>query len=144
MSGTAHDTFGWDALQAELTVDEGRNLRLYVDSRGYASIGIGRNLTSNGITAAECEAMFQHDVDEAVADLDHFIPWWRTLPPARQRVMVNLTFNMGWPTLSTFRRFLARMEQQDWAGAAAELRASQWWHQVGERGPRMVARLVGD
>ena len=35
--------------------------------------------------------------------------------------MVNLCFNMGWATLSTFRNFLAAMQAGHWEAAAAEL-----------------------
>jgi lysozyme len=47
------------------------------------------------------------DVAKAEALFDAHAPWWRSLNDARQDVMVNLCFNMGWGDgshgLSSFR-----------------------------------------
>lgn len=136
--------FDMAKLTAELATDEGMVLKPYVDTRGKITIGIGRNLTDNGITAVECSDMLAHDIQTACDDLDRHALWWRHLPPAQQRVMINLSFNMGWPTLAGFRHFLAAMEARDWTEAANQLRNSLWWRQVGTRGPRIAARLMGD
>jgi GH24 family phage-related lysozyme (muramidase) len=136
------DTFDAAALRAALTLDEGRKAFPYSDSRGFLSIGIGRNLTGVGLSGAEIDYLFGNDVAEACAVLDAKIPWWRALPPAQQRVMINLCFNMGWTTFSGFGRFLAAMQAQSWARAAGELADSLWYRQVGTRGPRMIARLT--
>jgi lysozyme len=77
-----------------------------------------------------------------LATLNAAIPWWGSLPDQAQRVMANLCFNMGWKTLATFRQFLAAMQAHDWQRAAQELKNSKWWGQVGERGPRIVQRLL--
>lgn len=138
--------FSYDAMVNELEIDEGTRLRLYTDTSRSPnmSIGTGRNLTANGISRDECELMLHNDITRAVASLDRVLPWWRGLPPAHARVMVNLTFNMGIGGLQTFRVFLAAMNRHDWQAAAAALRDSEWFKQVGSRGPRMIARLIGD
>ena len=131
------------ALMAELTEDEGCSPRLYVDTRGNYSIGVGHNLEAAGLCQAAIDAQLVHDICIATNALNADAPWWRTLPDPQQRVMVNLCFNMGWATLSTFRNFLAAMQAGHWEAAAAELQNSRWWDQVGQRGPRMVRRLLG-
>lgn len=147
------DTFGVAALTAELEQDEGRMLRLYFDSRGIGSIGIGRNLVSRGISPTECNFLLYNDLMNASVALDTYAAWWRKLKPNEQRVMLNLCFNLGWYGLAEFRRFLGYMQQLPampegdgrtacLANAGEELRASAWWREVGERGPRMIARLT--
>lgn len=136
------DTFDPVALRAELTLDEGRKYYPYTDSRGCLSIGIGRNLTGVGISAAEIDFLFANDTAESCAMLDQKVQWWRSLPPAQQRVMINLCFNLGWPKFAQFQKFLAAMQAGSWAGAASELADSLWYGQVGLRGPRMIARLT--
>lgn len=131
------------AMRAELSQDEGRKLKVYLDSMGIPSIGVGRNLRDTGISDAECDAMLDNDIDRMMATLDREAAWWRRLPEQQRRVMVNLCFNMGWGTLVTFRHFLAAMQLGEWENAADALQDSRWWHEVGERGPRMVARLTG-
>lgn len=132
-----------DRLAGDLEADEGRRLMPYLDTTGHLTIGVGHNLR-NGISSRACDLILQDDIDATVADLDANAAWWRRLPEPKARVLANLCFNMGWPVLATFRRFLAAMEAGEWATAADELRDSTWWGQVGERGPRTVARLTGD
>lgn len=137
------DTFDLAALTAELTQDEGRRDKPYVDTTGHTTIGIGRNISSKGLSDPEIDFLFANDVAACVGTLDHEIPWWRDLPAPQQRVMLNMCFNLGWTKLSEFRHFLAAMMDHDWPDAAGDLEDSLWFSQVGDRGPRMVARLVG-
>lgn len=136
------DTYDDAALQAELTLDEARKPFPYTDSRGFLSIAIGRNLTGVGLRPNEIDLMFRNDVADRCATLDAKVPWWRDLPPAQQRVMINLAFNMGWGKFSEFVKFLAAMQSHSWQLAAAELKDSDWYGQVGVRGPRMILRLI--
>jgi lysozyme len=137
------DTYDGAQLLAELTEDEGKRVHGYVDTRGNITVGIGRNLTGSCLSDDEIMLLYDNDVAAAAGALDFSAPWWRSLPANAQRVMVNLCFNMGWATLSGFHLFLHAMQTGDWAGAAAQLKNSAWWAEVGERGPRMVARLLG-
>lgn len=137
------DTFGLAALTDELTEDEGREPIPYIDTRGHLTGGVGRNL-GKGFCDTEIDLMFANDVASCLTDLDAHVAWWRTLPQVKQRVMVNLMFNMGWPVLSQFEKFLTAMRLANWPEAAAQLRNSKWWRQVGDRGPRVVARLLAD
>lgn len=137
------DTFDLVLLTSELTTDEGRMNKVYYDSRGIPSIGIGRNLVGVGLRDNEIDYLFQNDVVYVCGILDRAYPWWRSLPPSQQRVMVNLAFNLGEYTLAQFVRFLAAMKVHDFITAASELRNSAWFKEVGLRGPRMIARLLG-
>jgi hypothetical protein len=55
--------------------------------------------------------------------------------------MINLCF-MGWGSFSQFVRFFAAMQSANWQAAANEIRTSRWYQQVGDRGPRVIARLL--
>lgn len=137
------DTFDMQTLTAELTTDEGKRNRVYADTLGLMTIGIGRELTHKGISDAEIQILFNNDVEACCAIMDQEIPWWRNLPANQQRVMINLCF-MGWGSFRQFTKFLAAIRAGQLNDAAAELQNSQWWRQVGERGPRVVARLLGE
>jgi lysozyme len=135
------DTFDLDETQRELTQDEGRRAYPYTDTKGYLSIGVGRNLTGRGLSADEIDLMLANDIADAAAIMDHNIPWWRNLPPAQQRVMINLCF-MGWGSFSQFVHFFTAMKSGNRLVAADEIKNSRWYQQVGDRGPRVVARLL--
>ena len=94
------------ALKAELMRDEGRKYRIYTDTVGKVSGGIGRNLTDKGFRDNEIDLMYENDRAETEAWLDRNLPWWRALDPVRQRVMMNMAFNMQGKLLG-FRNFLA-------------------------------------
>lgn len=72
--------------------------------------------------------------------LDRIIPKWKTLPVFAQTVLANMAFNLGTrlipfgPTLATFAR-------GDFKAAAARLRRTLWFKQVGNRSEELVKRL---
>ena len=59
----------------------------------------------------------------------------------RQDVMVELVFNMGIGTLSTFVNTLRAVEAHNWPMASAGLLASKWAGQVGARATRLAAMM---
>ncbi|MCR1770736.1 glycoside hydrolase family protein [Burkholderia glumae] len=134
------NTFDEAALIWELTRDEGRRLKPYVDTVGKITIGVGRNLTDVGISDDECDLLLTHDVASAVAWLDAELPWWCRLDPVRQRVVVNMAFNLG-AKLLTFKNTLGAMERGDYAVAAAGMLASKWARQVGARADRLAGMM---
>lgn len=129
-------------LRAELVEDEGSRSRAYTDTRGNVTVGIGRNLTGKGLSMGEIDFLYINDVSDCCTSLDTNVGWWRDLADAQQRVMLNLCFNMGWQGLNEFKNFLYYMQRHEFSNAAVELQNSDWWHEIGERGPRMVARLL--
>ncbi|WP_272544494.1 glycoside hydrolase family protein [Burkholderia cepacia] len=127
-------------LKAELTRDEDRRYRIYTDTVGKVSGGIGRNLTDKGFRDNEIDLMYQNDIAETEAWLDRALPWWRSLDPVRQRVMMNMAFNMQGRLLG-FRNFLAAAQRGDWGSAATEMLDSLWARQVGDRAKRLASMM---
>lgn len=128
-------------LIAELVRDEGRRLMPYVDTAGKITIGVGRNLTDLGISLGECAAMLDKDIARAELGLDHALPWWRELDGVRQRVLLNMAFNLGLVGLSSFRATLGAIKEARFTDAAAGMQASLWARQVGRRAERL-ARMM--
>lgn len=139
-----NDTFCLSVLRSDLTTDEGYSALPYQDTAipPNITIGVGRNLTIVGVSTDEVTLMLNNDIMRAASSLDQDYPWWRTLPQGAQRVMLNLVFNMGAKTFSTFVNFLEMMRTRNWSGAIRELKSSKWYTEVGERGPRMCTRLA--
>lgn len=126
-----------DLLRAELTRDEGLRLKPYLDSVGKWTIGIGRNLDDVGISRDEAETLLAHDIASAMDQLDRALPWWRDLDEVRQRVLVNMTFNMGIAKLLTFRNTLRLVKAGEYGAASAAMMESLWARQVGPRARRL-------
>ena len=127
-------------LKAELSLDEGLKNMIYVYTVGKVSGGIGRNLTDKGFRDNEIDLMYQNDVAETEGWLDRNLSWWRSLDPVRQRVMMNMAFNMQGKLL-TFINTLAAIKRGDYAAAAAGMLDSLWARQVGARATRLAEMM---
>jgi lysozyme len=132
-----------DLLVADLRRDEGVRLTAYVDSVGKITIGVGRNLTDVGISAAECEMLLAADIDRVMSDLDARLPWWRTLDEDRQGVLANMCFNLGINGLLQFKTTLGAIQAHNWLAAAEGMMRSKWAQQVGPRAQRLADRMAG-
>lgn len=159
------------ALEAELKRDEGFKLRVYRCTANKLSIGIGRNLEARrrckdgsfavgitpgetaklgctvasaiakGITAEQASGLFFNDIEGCEADLDYRTPWWRKMSDARQRVLLNMCFNMGIDVLLQFKNTLGMMAAGRYSEAAKGMLASKWARQVGARADRLAAMM---
>jgi lysozyme len=149
---TAAESYDRQLLEDELGRDEGKRLKAYKDTVGKWTIGIGRNLDDvgaapltrtvadilkNGITEAEQDLLFDYDIARTVKDLDRKLPWWRKLDPVRQRVMINMCFNLGITGLCGFVNTLKAIERGDYSDAANRMLQSKWARQVGMRSNRL-------
>lgn len=119
-------------LLEQLQRHEGLRLKPYRDTVGKLTIGYGRNLDDRGITEEEAGFMLDNDIDLVVAELER-MPLFLSLSPVRKVVLANMAFNMGMPTLLTFRRMLGALAEKDWDRAAKEMMDSKWARQVGSR-----------
>lgn len=154
-------------LDSQLMLDEGLRLKAYRDTRGFLTVGVGRNLDANPLSGPELaivghdarklpithdQAVFllHNDEMKSISLLTEHAAWWSLLSDVRARVMVDLVFNMGWRSadgkhgLSTFQHFLADMACRAFDSAADDLKSSAWYNQVGNRGPRLVAMVRTD
>ncbi|NKF53234.1 lysozyme [Ralstonia solanacearum] len=131
----------YDALKAQLAVDEGTRRYRYKDSRGFMTIGRGHNIDADPhypytvadepLTDAQIESLENRDIAIAVGALDEYANWWRAMDEMRQTVLANMCFNMGWGKLSQFKNTLDAMHFGKYDLAAAGMRASRWYAQVG-------------
>lgn len=131
-------SYSINALIFELKRDEGVVLKPYKDSVGKLSVGVGRNLDDRGITQDEAEYMLQNDLALAEHELDGLFPKWRQLSDARQRVLMNMMFNMGRTRLSGFVKMWAAIAAGRFDDAATEMLDSKWATQVGARAQRLA------
>ena len=135
-------TVNREELIKELKRDEGVVLTLYKCSADKNTIGVGRNLDDRGITEEESDFLLSNDIDLCKAELEAIFAWFTNLTDARQRVMVNMCFNLGLSRLLGFKKFLAAMEVADWDKAGKEMLDSKWSRQVGARSTRLRDLLL--
>lgn len=129
-------------MKDELTRDEALKLKPYRDTKGKLTIGIGRNLDDVGITAGEADFLLTNDIANAMQSLDMALPWWKNLSEARQRGLLNMTFNMGLHKVMEFTNMLAALKSGDWATASSESLNSDWAREVGNRAQRIAVQFA--
>lgn len=116
---------------------EGRRNVAYKDTKGIWTVGVGHNLLTP-ISEKAIDVILLDDLAVVEANLNNFLPWWTQHNNARQLAMIDLCFNLGVSRLLGFRKALNAWLNQDYEGAARELKDSAWFAQVGTRGPRIV------
>lgn len=134
-------------LVTELRRDEGVRYRPYLDTAKppKRTVGVGHNMDAKPLPAgwvfpltdAQVNQLLMGDLQEVYAGLDAKLPWWRSLDEVRQRVLANMAFNMGVAGLLGFPRMLAAAQGGNYAGAAAQMKDSLWYKQVGDRAERL-------
>lgn len=73
--------------------------------------------------------------------LDKLVPNWLTLPAVVRTVLANMAFNLGEQRLTKFRPTLNLIAKGDFDGAAARLKRTAWYKQVGIRAHELIHRL---
>ena len=125
-------------LKKELSRDEGVRPHIYKDSLGIPSIGIGHNLRNGPLSQRVIDMIYEEDVATAIAELDKHLPWYIQLSDARQRVLVNMCFNLGITKLLKFKATLSALQSGAWDRASAGMLSSLWARQVGQRAVRLA------
>jgi lysozyme len=120
-----------------LQLHEGLRLKPYECTAGKITIGYGRNLDDNGISEDEANAFLDHDIDSVCIRLEQQ-DFWPNLCAARQAVLIDMCFNLGWPRLSGFRKMLGYVRVADYKAASSEMLDSKWAVQVGERAKKLA------
>jgi lysozyme len=124
-------------LDRDLARDEGVRSKLYQDSLGIASIGIGRNLAAVGLRESEIQFLYQNDRRETLELLDRLLPWWNALPEPAARGLANMAFCLNHKILG-FAKMLDALQKRDGERAAAELLDSAFARQTGARAERIA------
>lgn len=125
-------------LSKQLEIDEGRRRRLYKDTVGKLTIGVGRNIEDRGLRDDEIDLMLSNDIDEAIGIARALLPNFDKLDDVRQEVVTNMALNLGMTRLGGFKQFLAALMRFDFQRATAEMMGSKWYDQVGDRGKRLA------
>lgn len=92
-------------------------------------------------TQDQADAALLADIAEVKRELDVELPWWRVLNDARQDVLCNLCFNLGWHRLSGFHHMLAFLDGGDYVNAAGELLCSKAAEELPRRYQRLAVQL---
>lgn len=133
-----------EKLKDQLILHEGLELKTYQCSAGYITLGVGRNVEELGITEDEARYLLDNDILRVSKELDDNLPWWRDLSEVRQRVFVDMVFNLGISRFLNFKLAIGAAEEERWDDCASEMLSSRWADQVGQRAHRLAKAMIED
>ena len=128
------------SIEEQLVLHEGLRLKPYRDTVGKLTIGVGRNLDDVGITRAEAFFLLANDIEAVTGQLEKY-GWYKLLDPVRQKVIVDMAFNLGMAGLLKFQKMITAIGCMDYGGAADEMLDSRWARQVGKRAQRLAEMM---
>ena len=141
-----------------LSLNEGNKPKVYKDSKGNRTIGIGFNLEDAAnrkflkregidinelfdgrkLSENETRTLYNHSLTQAFKDAQSYDPNFAKRPEAVKMTLVDMAFNLGLTRLNKFKDMKAGLMNNDYNVAADEMVDSNWYKQVKSRGPRMV------
>ena len=130
------------SLEDQLIDHEGLELKPYQCTADKLTIGVGRNIEDRGITEDEARYLLKNDIKIVEDELLEKKPVVAGLDAVRQRVLVDMGFNLGIPTLLKFQNMWAAIEEEDFQTAADEAMDSRWAKQVGRRAERLCQAMA--
>lgn len=138
-------------IEEQLILHEGLRERAYIDTLGNWTVGVGYNLSARGIAPLrrllgrafpatfsrvvlsrdEALTVLLADIKRVETSVRKAWPYYDKLSPIRQRVALDMAFNLG-HRAAGFKRAIAAAEREDWPGVVSELYKSRWAYQVGD------------
>ena len=152
-------------LTAMLIKHEGKKAKVYTDTQGHPTIGVGFNLDrrdarakiealgldydkvkagTQTLSEPNIMSLLSDDMDTAIAGCQAVFPRFTDLSDVRQRVLADMMFNLGKAKFAGFTKLIAAVNAANFAQAAAEMKDSAWYRQVGTRGKTLVMMMQTD
>ena len=135
----------------QLSRHEGVRNKVYLDSKGIPTVGIGFNLQDpanrrilaqygitnetlkSGLSDRQIKMLFEESLKRAKLDALKFLPDLYKHPVKVQNAVIDMAFNLGYPRLSKFKDFRNSLNQRNYKQASKDMLNSLWAKQVGKR-----------
>ena len=142
-----------DILRKEIEADEGCKYETYHCSEGHLTGGIGHLITEwdeeiyagpvgTSISEEQVQEWFEKDVNTAIEDCKDIFNNFDELDDEIQHVLINMSFQLGKPRLSKFKRMIAAVHDEDYREMALQMEDSRWFKQTQNRAQRLIDRVV--
>jgi lysozyme len=126
-------------LKDYIKKNEGLRLKPYRCKAKKLTIGWGRNLTDRGISQAEAEVLFEHDLTNAVADLMKVFKFRELnfLLADQQTALIDMMFNLGLTKFRKFKKMIQAVKDKNFKEAGRQIMDSKY---AREDVPKRAAR----
>ena len=144
-----------EQCKSEIKRHEGEVLKIYEDSLGYKTLGIGHLCqpedpeyaweVGTKVSQEVVDMYYEQDFKKHHEETIHVFGTEKEfylLPEVIQHVLVNMCFNLGGTRLSKFKNMLAACRKHDWAEMARQMEDSRWFNQVGRRSIELQKQVL--
>jgi len=128
-------------LENLLILHEGIRLKPYKDTKGFITIGVGRNLEGKGISKEEALYLLGNDIRECENDLRIVFPLFDTFSESRKNALISMRF-MGPGSFRTFKKMIAAIHRKDWKAASEEVLRSTYAEKDAPRRAIEIAEMI--
>lgn len=125
-------------LKTMMIAQEGYERKIYKDTRGNDTVGIG-HLCSNGFSDAVIDLIFDEDWQAHYNFLRLHYPWFSDLDENRQLALISMGFNLGDKNFEDFTGVIKAMGSKNYKLAAQEMINSVWDREVPNRVQELAA-----
>ena len=146
-----------DGYESFIFEEENLRTKVYKDSQGYTTIGVGRNLDTNplskeelqmlgknsqeevirdGITEEQAIRLFKSDLSKAYKKAEKEFKDFESLPEGAKTAIINMMYQLG--SIDKFKLFKKHINNRDWGMAAKALKKSNYYRQT----PKRVGKLI--
>jgi len=158
------------SIQEQLILHEGISLIPYKCTAGKWTIGVGKNLEDTGlyefekkrllgtyeltrqevidilqdrhITQEEALYMLDNDIRVIKAELESNYKWFNFLDEVRQKVIIDMRFNLGSAGFAGFKNMIRQLELENYQKVVEEMKNSKWYLQVKTRADRLIKMML--
>jgi len=144
-----------EQCKAEIKRHEGEVLKIYEDSLGYKTLGIGHLCqpedpeyaweVGTKVSQEVVDMYYEQDFKKHHEETIHVFGTeeeFYLLPEVIQHVLVNMCFNLGGTRLSKFKNMLAACRSHNWQEMARQMQDSRWYYQVGRRSQELQRMVL--
>ena len=142
-----------EILRQEIEADEGCKYETYHCSEGHLTGGIGHLITEldeeyfgqpigSTIPEEQVKNWFERDVKRSINDCISLFDKFDDLPEDVQHVLTNMSFQLGRPRLSKFKKMIAAVHVEDYREMATQMEDSRWHKQTTNRANRLIERVL--
>ena len=124
-------------IAKKLLIDKINQLKDSDIGEGNYTLLVGYDIEADGLPDWAAKELLARVLNETQTELIKNLSFWHKLDFTRKAVLVDMSYNMGWPTLSTFKNMLSALDEGDYEEAAKQQKDSKWYEQVGFRSKKL-------
>ncbi len=130
-----------ESISEQLIRHEGKIAKMYLDSKGIPTIGIGWNLRDCPMRESEIAYRLDNDIHDVIIEIRNKFDWFGGISNERQKAIIDIVFNLGMAKFLEFKKTIGYMAQGDWYKAADELLDSDYAKEVPARAKEIAQML---